>query len=56
MSMENKSPRKRDQALNDATSGQLGEEPSDIPESYSEHQEGENLRKKAARKMSRNIS
>jgi hypothetical protein len=56
MSMENRNPRKRDQALNDATSGQLGEEPSDIPEFYSKQQESENPRKKVARKMSKSIS
>jgi hypothetical protein len=55
MSTENKSPRKRVQALNDATSGQLGEAPSDIPEFYTENQETENPRSKAARKMSRNV-
>ena len=56
MAMENRNPRKRDQALNDASSGQLGEEPSDIPEFYSNHQESENPRKKVARKMSKSIS
>ena len=56
MSMENRNPRKRDRALNDATSGQLGEEPSDIPELYSNHQDSENPRKKVAWKMSKSIS
>jgi hypothetical protein len=56
MSTEKKNPLKRDQALNDATGGQLGEEPSDIPEFYSEAQENENARRKAARKLSRNMS
>jgi hypothetical protein len=31
MSTERKNPFKRDQALNDATSGQLGEEPTPDP-------------------------
>ena len=46
----------RDQALNDATSGQFGEEPSDIPESFSEAQKNENERRKLARKFSKNMS
>jgi hypothetical protein len=52
MSTEKKNPFKRDQALNDATSGQLGEEPraDDIPDSI---REMENSRQKAARKISR---
>ncbi|MGH9976651.1 MAG: hypothetical protein ACRD8Z_12585 [Nitrososphaeraceae archaeon] len=53
MSTEKKNPFKRDQALNDATSGQLGEEPradDDIPDSI---REMENSRQKAARKLSR---
>jgi hypothetical protein len=52
MSTEKKNPFKRDQALNDATSGQLGEEPrsNDIPDSI---REMENSRQKAARKISR---
>jgi hypothetical protein len=56
MSTENKRPRERGQALNDATSGQLGNEPSDVPEFYTENQETENPRKKVARKLSKNIS
>jgi hypothetical protein len=56
MSTVKKKPLKRDQALNDATSGQFGEEPSDFPESFSEAQNNENARKNAARKLSRNIS
>jgi hypothetical protein len=32
LSTEKKNPSKRDQALNDAISGQFGEEPLDIPE------------------------
>jgi hypothetical protein len=55
MSTEKKNPLKRDQALNDATSGQFGEEPSDIPQDHSEMQENENARKRAARKFSKNI-
>lgn len=51
-----KNPKKRGQALNDATSGQFGEEPSDVPEFYSKEQEGENPRKKAARRMSKTMS
>jgi hypothetical protein len=52
MSTEKKNPFKRDQALNHATSGQLGEEPraDDIPDSI---REMENSRQKAARKISR---
>jgi len=52
MSTEKKSPFKQDQALNDSTSGQLGEEPraDDIPDSI---REMENSRQKAARKLSR---
>ena len=52
MSTEKKNPFKRDQALNDATGGQLGEEPraDDIPDSI---REMENSRQKAARKISR---
>jgi hypothetical protein len=35
MSVERKNPLKRDQALNDATSGQIGEEPRPEPSSPS---------------------
>jgi hypothetical protein len=55
MSTEKKNPFKRGQALNDATSGQLGEEPrenDDIPDSV---REMENSRQKAARKISRDV-
>jgi hypothetical protein len=55
MSTEKKKPFKRDQALNDATSGQLGETPrvdDDIPDSI---KEVENSRQKAARKISRGM-
>jgi hypothetical protein len=55
MSTEKKKPFKRDQALNDATSGQFGEEPSDISEEHSAIQEHEDQRKKIARKFSKNI-
>ncbi len=51
MSTEIKKPFKRDQALNDATSGQLGETPradDDIPDSI---REVENSRQKAARRF-----
>ena len=54
MSTEKKNPFKRDQALNDATSGQFGE-PPDIPEGHSEIQKDEDERKKTARKLSKNI-
>ncbi len=53
MSTENKKPFKQDQALNDATSGQLGETPradDEIPDSI---REVENSMQKAARKISR---
>ena len=46
MSTEKKKPFKRDQALNDATSGQFGEEPLDIPEEHTAMQEHEDQRKK----------
>jgi hypothetical protein len=55
MSTEKKKPFKRDQALNDATSGQFGEELLDISEEHSAMQEHEDQRKKIARKFSRNI-
>jgi hypothetical protein len=55
LSTEKKNPFKRDQALNDATSGQFGEEPSDITDDHSETQKDEDARKKAARKWSKNI-
>jgi hypothetical protein len=55
LSTEKKNPFKRDQALNDATSGQFGEEPVDIPENQSEMQKQEDERKKTARKFSKNI-
>ncbi len=49
MSTERRNPFKRDQALNDATSGQLGEEPRQEP--YPE----KDPRMEAARKRSRQI-
>ncbi|MGA6989114.1 MAG: hypothetical protein WBX81_01750 [Nitrososphaeraceae archaeon] len=54
MSTEKRNPFKRDQALNDATSGQIGEEPrtDDILHST---EETENSRQKAARKISRDV-
>lgn len=49
MSTERKNPFKRDQALNDATAGQLGEEPTPGP--YPE----KDPRMEAARKRSKQI-
>jgi hypothetical protein len=49
MSTERKNPLKRDQALNDATSGQLGEEPR--PDPYREN----DPRREAARKKSKQV-
>jgi hypothetical protein len=49
--VERKNPLKRDQALNDATSGQVGDEPRSVPEQTSHLSE----RMKTARKMSRDI-
>jgi hypothetical protein len=49
MSTERKNPFKRDQALNDATSGQLGEEPR--PEPYPE----KDPRVKTAHKKSKQV-
>ncbi len=56
MSIQKKKPLKRDQALNDATSGQFGEQPSAISPSHSEVKVSKNARRKVARKMSRHIS
>ena len=55
-----KNPLNRDQALNDATSGQFGEEPrlGPTPDSISDTNESQgiqNLRRKAARKLSRDM-
>ena len=52
MSLERKNPLKRDQALNDATGGQIGGEPRSVPEQTSGLK---NERMKTARKMSRDI-
>jgi hypothetical protein len=54
MSTERKNPLKRDQALNDATNGQLGEEPRSEPMTKPEYNI-EDARTKTARKMSRDI-
>ena len=54
MSVERKNPLKRDQALNDATSGQIGEEPMPEPSS-SKPSDINEQRMKAARKMSRDL-
>jgi hypothetical protein len=59
MSVERKNPLKRDQALNDATSGQIGEEPRPEPSSPSSSEPSSDIneqRIKAARKMSRSLS
>ena len=52
MSVERKNPLKRDQVLNDATSGQLGEEPRSVEEQTSNLK---NERMKTASKMSWDI-
>ena len=54
MSVERKNPLKRDQALNDATSGQIGEEPRPEPSS-SKPSDIHEQRIKAARRMSRDL-
>ena len=54
MSTEKKNPLKRDQALNDATSGQMGEEPRFVPETETANKNIDS-RLKAARKISREI-
>jgi hypothetical protein len=57
----NKNPLKRDQALNDATNGQLGEQPRPKPlgrGESSESETGKNIRDyriRTARKMSRDM-
>ena len=53
MSVERKNPLKHDQALNDATSGQIGDEPRSVPEQ--QNNDLKNERMKTARKMSRDI-
>jgi hypothetical protein len=52
MSVERKNPLRRDQALNDATSGHIGEEPRSIEDQTSNLK---NERMKTARKMSGDI-
>ena len=56
LSTEKKYPLKRDQALKDATNDQFGEELPDTPKDHSKLQADENLRKKVARKLSKNIN
>lgn len=56
LSTEKKNPFNRDQALNDATSGQFGEEPTDIPEDHSKFQKDEDERKKDCTKNYQKIS
>ena len=53
MSVERKNPLKRDQALNDATGGQIGEEPRSVPEEQTSNLTNERM--KTARKMSRDM-
>jgi hypothetical protein len=58
MSTEKKNPLKRGQALNDVTSGQMGEEPRPDPlpdPSADLNQVIEDSRRKAARKLSKDI-
>jgi hypothetical protein len=61
MSVEKKNPLKRDQALNDATSGQMGEEPRSepTPQPVSDSQNtdlmGKDWRRRTGRRMSREI-
>jgi hypothetical protein len=58
MSTEKKKPLNRDEGLNDATSGQMGEEPTSdfLPETLPDsNQSIEDSRRKAARKTSRHI-
>ena len=54
MSTEKKNPLKRDEALNDATSGQMGEEPRSVPVNEPS-EENKNSHEQAARKLSRYI-
>jgi hypothetical protein len=53
MSVEKKNPLKRDQALNDATSGQMGEEPRS--DSQNTDLREKDWRRRTGRKMSREI-
>jgi hypothetical protein len=55
MSVERKNPLKRDQALNDATGGQIGEEPRPEPSSSGPSSDINEQRIKTARKMSRDL-
>ena len=54
MSIERKNPLKRDQALNDATGGQMGEQPRPQPSKPTDDNLNEQ-RLKAARKVSRDL-
>jgi hypothetical protein len=54
MSTEKKNLLKRDEALNDAASGQMGEETRSVPVNEP-REENKNSREKAARKLSRDI-
>ena len=53
MSVERKNPLKRDQALNDATSGQIGEEPRSVPDEQTTNLRNEQI--KTAGKTSRDL-
>ncbi len=58
MSIEKKNPLKRDQALNDATSGQMGEEPrlEPLPDPLPDSDQSlEDSKRKAARRISRGV-
>ena len=58
MSIEKRNPLKRDQALNDATRGQMGEEPrpDPLPDSLTDvDQTIQDSRRKAAHKLSKHI-
>jgi hypothetical protein len=54
MSVERKNPLKRDQALNDATSGQIGEQPRPEPSKPADDNFNEQ-RIRTAHKMSRDL-
>ena len=54
MSIERKNPLKRDQALNDATGGRMGEQPRPQPSKPTDDNLNEQ-RQRAARKMSRDV-
>ena len=55
MSIEKKNPFKRDQALNDASSGQMGEEPRSVPRTEFDENKNIESRVKTARRLSREI-